>query len=264
MNNLSFLSAIVIISLFLSFFLAVFLFSKPKNKLSNRLFAFYLILTALDASGFLFDSLEGYRYNLVMVRNLLIYLQLPALYLYILSVTYSDFKLKFSHLINSVPFVIINLIFLPRFYLKSSADKTTFLNDFKNLFEAQFSHIFLHLQVALYIFIIFMGLRKARQLYLENYTGNKLKSYHWLYQLTTAITIFYAIALFKNIFKFSDYENISFAIKIGLYFLNFLIICWYLYKALNNPALFQSVDSKLKLVETLVTEENKSLTSTKF
>ena len=33
------------------------------------------------------------------------------------------------------------------------------------------------------------------------------------------------------------------------------IICWYLYKALNHPGLFRNIDSKLKLVSTLISEE---------
>lgn len=35
------------------------------------------------------------------------------------------------------------------------------------------------------------------------------------------------------------------------------IICWYLFKALNNPGLFRNIDSKLKLVSDIILEEKK-------
>ncbi|GEP52763.1 hypothetical protein FNO01nite_34350 [Flavobacterium noncentrifugens] len=41
----------------------------------------------------------------------------------------------------------------------------------------------------------------------------------------------------------------------GLFLFELVIIFWYLYKALNNPGLFRSIDSKLKLVEYIISEE---------
>jgi YesN/AraC family two-component response regulator len=63
------------------------------------------------------------------------------------------------------------------------------------------------------------------------------------------------VALLKNVFKFSDYPYISEWIKIGLLVFQLFIVCWYLFKALNNPGLFRSIDSKLKLVSDIVLEE---------
>jgi AraC-like DNA-binding protein len=61
--------------------------------------------------------------------------------------------------------------------------------------------------------------------------------------------------LFKNIFKFSDYQNISEWIKIAVLLFQLILICWYLLKALNNPHLFRNIDSKLKLVTDIILEE---------
>ena len=63
------------------------------------------------------------------------------------------------------------------------------------------------------------------------------------------------IALVKNIFKFSDYPYISEWIKIGIVPFQLIVICWYLYKALNHPDLFRNIDSKLKLVQDIISEE---------
>lgn len=100
-------------------------------------------------------------------------------------------------------------------------------------------------------------LRKAKKLYLENNSGGNLNSFNWLFQLTSVLSVVYLIVIVKNLFKFSDYEYVSDWMKVGILVSQLFIICWYLYKALNNPGLFRNIDSKLKLVSDLVLEEKK-------
>jgi AraC-like DNA-binding protein len=83
-------------------------------------------------------------------------------------------------------------------------------------------------------------------------------SYNWLFQLTSALSFFFILALLKNIFKFTEYPTISEVLKIGLLLFELVFIFWYLYQALNYPNLFRSIDSKLKLVADLLIEEQKS------
>ncbi|WKK84317.2 helix-turn-helix domain-containing protein [Marivirga arenosa] len=143
---------------------------------------------------------------------------------------------------------------MPRFYLQGNEQKIQFLTNFKEVFEVQVNHVLLHLQVILYLVLIFLAIRKARNLYMENNAGKKVQAYQWLFQLAFAISLFYAVALLKNIFKFSSYEHISTLLRASLYVFYLIIICWYLLKSLNNPGLFRNVDSKQKLVATLVAE----------
>lgn len=259
MNKINILITIVVITMFISLFLSLFLFTvKTEHKLSNRLFAFFLVLTAIDISGILFDFLIESPSNIGMFRNLFTFLQLPTFYLYVLSVCYSDFKLKPKHLIHIVPFLIANLILLPRFYSVNLASKNSFLENNSNMFEIQFNHIFIHFQIVFYIIAAFMLLRKVKKIYLENYARASIESLNWLFQFTVAISFFYSIALLKNIFKFSTYTNISEWLKIGLFLFELVIISWYLFKALNNPNLFRSIDSKIKLVSKIVSEEKQN------
>jgi len=254
-NLLATLSVITIpISLFFSFFLVTV---KTEHKLSNRLFACFLVLTAIDMSGNL-----GYLFeiplNARIFISLMFFLQCPIFYLYILSVCYADFKLKPRHLIHSITFLIVNLILLPRFYTVNLASKISFLAKSSSMLEIQLNHIFMHVQIVLYIIAAFMVLRKAKKIYLENYAGASIESLNWLFQFTLALSVFYLIALIKNIFKFSEHPNISEWLKIGLLLFELIIIFWYLYKALNNPELFRTVDSKLKLVKNIISEEKNS------
>jgi AraC-like DNA-binding protein len=135
--------------------------------------------------------------------------------------------------------------------------KIDFLVNRQNMIELKFNHWLFHFQIFFYFTSVFLLLRKAKTLYLENNSGGNLNSYNWLFQFTSVLTILYLIVILKNIFKFSDYPYVSDWIKIGILVLQLFIICWYLYKALNNPGLFRNIDSKLKLVSDIILEEKK-------
>ncbi|MEO6176606.1 MAG: helix-turn-helix domain-containing protein [Flavobacterium circumlabens] len=259
MDKTNLLIIVTVISLFISLFLAFFLVTvKTKNKLSNSIFALFLLITVVDTIEPLFNLMADGPSNLGMLRNTFAFLQIPAFYLYIVSVCYSDFKFKPKHLAHLLPFLIVNAVLAARFYAVDLASKINFINNRQDMIELQFTHILFHLQTAVYIIAVFMLLRKAKKLYLENYAGTSVTSYNWLFQFTIVLTVLYLITLFKNIFKFSDYPYISEWIKIGLLVFQLLIICWYLFKALNHPDLFRNIDSKLKLVSDIISEEENS------
>lgn len=255
-DKINVLLILTVISLFTSLFLAFFLVTvKTKYKTSNYLFAAFLIITAIDISGPLFELVSDGPSNLGMLRTNLAFLQIPIFYLYVLSVCYSDFKLKLKHLIHLLPFVLTNIILMPRFYLVDAVSKIYFIINRQSRVELQFTHIVFHFQTVIYLVVVFMLLRKAKKLYLENNAGININSYNWLFQFTSVLSTLYLIVLFKNIFKFSDHPYISEWIKIIILVLLLFITCWYLYKALNHPDLFRNIDSKLQLVSDIVLEE---------
>lgn len=258
MGKINLLVTISIIIIFIALFLSLFLLTvKTAHKLSNRLFAFFLVLTVIDISANLADLLVM-SLNMRIFISSFFFLQLPVFYLYVLSVCYSDFKLKPKHLIHGVTFLIANLVLWPRFYAVDLESKISFLSKIGSRPEIQFNHVLMHIQILFYIVAAFMILRKAKKIYLENYAGASMESLNWLFQFTIALSAFYFIALVKNIFKFTEYPHISAGLKIGLLLFELLIIFWYLYKALNNPGLFRTIDSKLKLVEDIISEEKNS------
>lgn len=256
MDKINLLIIVIINTLFVSLFLAFFLFTvKTKHKISNSLFAIFLLLTALDSIDPLLSLVVKNPSNLGMLRTTFAFLQIPVFYLYVLSVCYSDFKLKLKYLIHLLPFLIVNLILSPRFYGVDLASKISFLQNRQNMIELQLIHILFHIQIVVYITAVFVILKRTKKLYLENNSGASINSYNWLFQFTSVLTILYLIALVKNIFKFSEYPYISEWIKIGIVPVQLIIICWYLYKALNHPDLFRNIDSKLKLVQDIISEE---------
>lgn len=256
MNPINLLSLVAITTIFLALLLSLFLISvKTEHKLSNRLFALFLLWTAIDISGVVINFYTTDVGNINMFRPLFIFLQLPTFYLYVRSVCYADFKLKWIHIIHIAPFLIVNALLIPRFYAVDIALKIEFLNQIQSMWEFKFNHILMHIQILLYLILSFMTIKKAKTLYLENYAGKSIETFKWLFQFTVALSIFYSIALFKNVFKFSDYPDISEWLTIGLFVFELFIVSWYLFKALNNPKLFRSLDSKLQLVKNIVSEE---------
>lgn len=244
------------ISVFLLVFLALFLVTvNTKHKFSNVLFALFLLVTAVDIIGPVLNFWVNVPSNIRVFKNSLAFLHLPIFYLYVISVCFSDFKFKPKHLLHLLPFAIANLILIPRFYAANSIDKISFLENYKSMVELQFNHLFIHLLILGYLLAVFITLKKAKKLYLENYAGPSINSYHWLFQFTVALTVLYLIALFKNIFKFSDYPNITNSITIGLVLFQLFITCWYLFKALNNPGLFRNIHSKLQLAADIAIED---------
>jgi len=258
-NKINVLLIVTVISLFISLFLAFFLVTvKTKHKTSNYLFALFVIITAIDTSAPLFELVSNGPSNLGMLRNTLAFLQIPVFYLYVVSVCYSDFKLKPKYILHLLPYLISNFILLPRFYLVDAASKMDFIINRQSMIEIPFNHVLFHIQIVVYLIAIFKLLKKAKKLYLENNAGTSINSYNWLFQFTSVLSVLYLIVVFKNIFKFSDYPYISEWIKIGILVFNLFIICWYLYKALNHPDLFRNINSKLKLVSDIVLEEKNS------
>lgn len=256
MDKSNLLIIVATISLFISVFLAFFLLTvKTKHRLSNTLFAVFLLITAIDTSEPLLNVVTSGPSNLGMLRNTLAFLQIPVFYLYVLSVCYSDFKLKPRYILHLLPFVMANVVLLPRFYTVNLTSKMNFVINRQSMIELQFNHILFHIQIVIYLIAVFMVLRKAKRLYLENYAGTSISSYHWLSQFTVVLTVLYLIVMLKNILKFSDYPYVSESVKIGILVLQLFISCWYLLKALNNPGLFRNIDSKLKLVSDIISEE---------
>lgn len=262
MDKINLLIIATIITLFISLLLIFFLLTvKTKDKTSNILFAVFLFLNAVDVSEPLFGLVFDKPSNLGIFRSTFAFLQIPVFYLYVLSVSYSDFKLKPKYLLHALPFLIVNAVLVPRFYGVDDAAKMDFIINRKSMIELQFIHILIHIQIIAYFTAIFMLLKKAKKLYLENNAGTHINSYNWLFQFTTLLSILYVVAIVKNIFKFSEYPDVSEGIKAGIIMLQPFIICWYLFKALNNPDLFRNIDSKLKLVKDIVSEEKNNATT---
>ncbi|MFB0946173.1 MAG: AraC-like DNA-binding protein [Spirosomataceae bacterium] len=262
MNAETLIAAVTLVTILISLLLAVFLLSvRTERKLSNQLFAAFLILTAIDIFGVIATPETIFFGKLDVFRSMMIFLHLPVFYLYILSVCYADFSLQKKDLLHGIPFVLV-VAFLALDFLTIDHDSK------QSIFDNQQQVVFfklvftsLHIQVFTYLFLCFKILLRTRKLYVENYSGEQFESYKWLFQLITALTIFYVLALVKNVAKFSEESTLSEWFRTVLLIFELLVLCGYLFKALSKPTLFRGINSGLQLVSGSQVNESDTLST---
>lgn len=253
MDRLSLLQGIGSISVFVSLLLAFFLLTvKTENKLANRLFAWFFIFSAIDLSGFFIDVGTRNELNLEIFRSTACLFGMPLFYLFVLAVCYSDFRLKWKHLVHLLPFLLINLVFIPRIYLSTNIDKDSFAATLNQMPEIYLIQILIEFQYVFYIVSVFLILKKYREIYLENYADSSTATYKWLFQITCVFLIAHSIVALKNVLRYSGFREIFLWTNVLVGAIALLITCWFIMKALNHPELFRGVNSKLQLTKDIL------------
>lgn len=254
MNRFGFLNITASIAFFISLLLSFFLLTvKTKNKLANRLFAGFLILSAISISGFFtYNYIIHELPNVEFFRWTSCLFIIPVFYLYVLAVSYSDFRLTPKHLLHAIPFVLLNLVLVPKFFLASSIEKTYFFEHIKQMPELYFTHILFALQFVFYIIGIFLVLKKYRKIFLENYANPDTSTYNWLFQMTLYFLIFYCFVIFKNLLIYTRDNDLFNWVNVILGIIFLFIMCWFVLRALNHPEFFRGIDSKLQLTKDII------------
>lgn len=249
MEGVSAITFISMICFFLSLFLAIFLLTaKSKNKISNPLFATFLFLSALDLSAYFHNLFLDGLSVIVMAKSLLAYLQMPVLYFYILSVCYSDFKLKPKHLLHAIPFILANMLLIERFYTKDVEYILTLWQDYNSIYELIIIHFTIHAQFIIYIILFFVTLRNYKTIYQQNFSDTASKTYDWLFQFTLVSAIIHSVVIVKSILKYTNGASFSSSMQLIVSILALGVICWYLLKALKHPDLFNAVTSDTNII----------------
>lgn len=263
MDKLDLLQGIGRISVFVSLLLAFFLLTvKTENKLANRLFAWFFIFSAVDLSGFFIDAVTRTALNWEIFRSTACLFGMPLFYLFVLAVCYSDFRLQWKNLVHLLPFIVVNLVFIPRIYLNLDTDRDTFVAALNQLPEIYFIQILIEFQYVFYIVSVFLILKKYREIYLENYANSSTATYKWLFQITCVFLIAHSIVTLKNLLRYSGFREIFLWANVLVGSIALFITCWFIMKALNHPELFRGVNSKLKLTKDILPEVEDNSTST--
>ncbi|MBL0737217.1 helix-turn-helix transcriptional regulator [Flavobacterium sp. GN10] len=261
MDKLGFLDSVARIAVFVSLLLALFLLTvKTENKLANRLFACFIILSAIDFSGLMDYSFPIEYVNIDLFRSTVCLLEMPLIYLYVLAVCYSDFRLKWRHLIFTLPFIVMNFVLMPRIYLKSGTEKQFILEHYSTMFEIYFFQILIEFQYWFYIVSIFLILRKYKRIYLENYTNPSTSTYKWLFQMNCVFVVMHSITASKNLLRYTASRDIFLWGNVLMIVMALSVICWFVLKALNHPELFRGINSRLKLTKEILPQNENEIT----
>ncbi|WP_456315264.1 helix-turn-helix domain-containing protein [Pseudomonas shirazensis] len=260
MNIESFLSVMSAMSVFVSLLLAFFLLTvKTENKLANRLFTLYLLFFAIDNIG-IFINVDFIKdhFNLEFFRWSISSLIIPVFYLYIISVCFTDFRLKTKHLLHAIPFILTNLVFALRLYFLDNAAKIHFYDHRSEMPELYVFQFMLGMQIVFYSIGTFLVLKRYREIYQENYTNAKTSIFKWLFQITTVLFILYYLSIAKNVLRYTHTEALWIWANVIMQILVLIITCWFVLKALNYPELFRGIDSKLQLARDILPKENEN------
>jgi len=257
MDKLSFLDGIAHIAVFVSLLLALFLLTvKTENKLANRLFAWFIIFSAIDFTGLFTYSFPQKYADLELIRSTICLLEMPLIYLYVLAVCYNDFRLKWKHLVYTLPFVVMNLVLVPRFYSQSGITKEQFIAHFNQMPEVYFFQILIEIQYWFYIISIFFVLKKYRKIYLENYTNPGYSTYKWLFQMNCVFAVMHSITASKNLLRYTASRDVFLWGNVLMVCAALVVICWFVMKALNHPELFRGINSNIALTKDLLPKES--------
>jgi len=250
---------------FASLLLAGFLLTlKSKNYLSNMLIALFLIVNAIDwgtvfLNQFIFKNLPVTG----MIVQTTVFLKAPLLYLYILSVIYSNFRFKPKYLLHFIPFLIFSLILIPwNSMFQQNETEVSSVNDFTDAATTiKFLRFSLQLQILVYLIASFLAVRKYREILLENYSNAGIFNYKWLFQLISIFAVIFILSSIRNVFQFLDLSEIYRYLLLVSSFLGLGFICWLILKALQAPELFRGINSDLQLVNKQVKETKRLVKS---
>jgi AraC-like DNA-binding protein len=260
MDKDNFLGSVSLIGIFVVSFLALFLLTvKTKHKLGNQLFAFFLIANAIDACKYLIHHVPDSFINLEVFRWSIVYLVPASFYLYVMSICYSNFRLKPKHLLHAIPFIAYNLNLIPGIYFETPDMKLDFIKNMNQMPITHFFQLLFELLFQVYFIASFLAIRKSRTVYLENYTNPNISQINALQKITIVYYLLHFLVLLRWL--------VSFTIGLGevrqwivtLDGFTFLVCtCWYLFIALNNPEFFRGVNSHLKPITEVVPKQKYS------
>ncbi len=248
MENASIIGILSFIIFLLFLFFAVFLLTvKTDKKLSNVLLATYLIVVSIDVSVFFYSFFLELNLNLEMLRNKISELKSPLIFLYILSIIYSNFKLKKIHLVHLLPWLISILILMPNFFLANTMHKIKFSNNYTNTTEGVFLNSFGWVLLTAYFVAEIYYVARYRKLLLENHTDkNNFKNYIWLKQLLILMFLGTTITRIKGFVRDNGYSEEATEIwRIITLLFGVFFVFWLIFKALNSPKLFRGIDVNL-------------------
>lgn len=243
---------------FLLLFFAMFLIvAKTSKKLSNLLFAVYLIIIALDFTAYFYPKFLTLSFNIEMLRmEILANLKAPILYLYIISILYDNFKLKIKYALFFIPLIINLAVLYPVFFNANLSLQELYLENFYTQPESVFTTFFSYAVGFIFLFAGLYQIKRYKVIVKQNYSDlNVLLSYVWLKQFLFIIIIGTTITFAKNIYQL-NYNDIETANNFRILFLLFAIVfaSWLFSKALLAPKIFQGINTNLLPIKEKINE----------
>ena len=205
-----------------------------------------LILVAL-----LFELIHGEMVNsriilkvpyLVSTGHFFSYCIGPLIYLYIFTIAKEKFALKWHHFIHFLPFLIYNIIKLPK-YLQSSSQKASFLNYYYNRIDSNLDFfvnsrgfvdvlkgfLLFDLHKIIYVIIAFIIFFNYKRKLLNQYSNIGETNIKWMQNILYGYLLIWLIIPVQRFSGFFDissstvYNIESFLLSLHIYFITYMV-----------------------------------------
>ncbi|MDV6329999.1 helix-turn-helix domain-containing protein [Asticcacaulis sp. 201] len=209
--------------------LAIFFATVPSPLTrANRLFAAFLFLAAVDASGWTSWGDASESAIVSSLRLGLTFLQMPVLWLYVTAAAFSSFRLRPGYLWHAAPAVVVAGVLL----LAGASAVPAVL-------------VALHVQYYIYIAAAFLVLRRFNTIYRDNFSDASTRTSVWLAHLCWVSLIAHSFGLIKGV---AGMMSVPFApvMTVGVPLIALIVTIWIAAQALYQPDLFRRVDAKVE------------------
>lgn len=255
MISVQILGVISILTVFVCVLLATFLLVAPtKRRLPNILFAAFLLLTAFDMSIWFWQGSDLAKGWFNAFRQAVGWLQMPLFLGFIVASCYSQFRLKWAHLIHALPFVVFLYLSLPGDQLSFASEENQ--ASFYSENERMLRFICSHIQYYAYIFVAVITLYKFREVFKNQYSDSRSSVFMWLTQLVAVSLFAHTLILVRELAGISGFQaTFSFLQAFGA-LLVLVVMSWVTFKALLQPEIFRGIDKTLQRASTHLTNSD--------
>tara|TARA_R110000868_G_scaffold86206_3_gene241844 strand:- start:6355 stop:7503 length:1149 start_codon:yes stop_codon:yes gene_type:complete len=237
-----FLAVISILIGFVCGILGCFLIVTPsERRTANLFFAAFLILTAIDVSGWLFPGSSASDAWVPVLRLDLAYLQMPAFAAFILATCFEDFALRRRDVLHCLPFLIALYLGLPGHQLGGFDWHGPHLGDAEQIATITG----LHLQYYLYIGWVSVALVRFRRAYVQQYAGADPVVLRWLVQLIGVSLFVHTLVVVRTVAAFGGAGGVASVLEAVGAVIALGILSWITLNALRHPEVFRTVDPSL-------------------
>ncbi|WP_417487472.1 helix-turn-helix domain-containing protein [Maricaulis sp.] len=240
----NFFGVMSILISFVCVLLAGFLLSVPTvRRQPNTFLALFLLLTAIEMSGWLWVNPGNANSWSNGIRVALGFLQMPVFFGFFVSSCYSDFALRRRDIAHLIPCLLALVLIVPgsQIPFAAAADDGVRIS----VLEADALWIGSHISYYGYMSAVLAVLWQFRSLFREHHSGARSEMLIWLTQLAVVSLIAHTLILVRNLLAFTAASQLVLGLQVFGALLALAITSWIALKSLLQPHLFRDVDRRV-------------------
>lgn len=240
------------------FILFIFIIFRNKGLLSNYVLSLGIFAQLMVTIQVLILDQWQFFFNypsLLLIGYPFLLIQSPLIYFHVNSVAYKDFKIKFSHLLHIIPFIIFVTYLLITFYPYSSEEKIKIISNPSYppaLYFLQIN-IFARVQNVFYVIVAILVLFSIQKQLKESYSSISLMNLSMLRFIVIGNIVILLMATPVQIYYLFVNNNSILLLLIMLPSFIFFNILFF--QAWFHPEIFAGIEESVKYKSSKLTKE---------